>query len=185
MLPQRPSFRFLATGALVSLSILAFLLYANQTHLSASRYILKTHRPDPYSQCPSSTFTSTNKTWEFLVERDGGNHGLSEEQCRSAFPKLFVEIDQSALLRAEKKFSFKDLDSREVEDGMVRAIIDRGEVSEAFTYHTYTEILTFREPSCISSTLLQCLLLHLAPAQHSIPSNAPWRLFHTDISSPA
>lgn len=137
MLPQKPSFRFLATGALVSLSILAFLLYANQSPLSASRYILKTHRPNTQSQCPQSTYGSTrNESWEFVVERDGGNHGLSGEQCRAAFPRLFVELEKSALLRRERGFSFRDMDSREVEDGMVRAIIDRGEVSEAFTYHT-------------------------------------------------
>lgn len=134
MLSQRPSFRFLATGALISISVLTFLFFASQTRNSGTRYILKTHRPGTQPQCPPSTCTSTrNETWQFIVERDGGNHGLSEEQCRSAFPKLFVEIDKSAQLRRETRVTFKDLDSREVENGMVRGIIDRGEVSEAFT----------------------------------------------------
>jgi hypothetical protein len=56
------------------------------------------------------------------------NHGLSDEQCQLAFPKLFVEVDKSASLKREARITYKDLDSREVEDGMVRAIIDQGQV---------------------------------------------------------
>lgn len=63
-----------------------------------------------------------------MVERDGDNHGLSGEQCRAAFPKLFVEIDKSVRARGEKKISFKEVDSRPVEDGMVRGVIHHGEV---------------------------------------------------------
>lgn len=134
MFAQRPSFRFLATGALVSSFVLTFLFFAHQSRDPATRYTLKSHRPDTDAQssCPPSTYTSSQNNshvWEFIVERDGQNHGLSEEQCRSAFPKLFVEIDKSAQLRHDNRVSYKDLDSREVEDGMVRAIIDRGEVS--------------------------------------------------------
>lgn len=130
MFAQRPPFRLLATGAVVSLFVLSFLFFfTSQSRESASRYILKTHRPAE-SEC--STFTplqNDSDTWEFRVERDGQNHGLSDEQCRSAFPKLFIEIDKSADLRRESHVSHDDLDSREVEDGMVRAIIDRGQVS--------------------------------------------------------
>ncbi|KAJ5675205.1 uncharacterized protein N7477_005139, partial [Penicillium maclennaniae] len=93
MLTPKPSFRFLATGAIISLFVLTFLFFAHQS-----------------------------------LERDGQNHGLSDAQCQSAFPKLFVEIMKSADLRREDRLSYKDLDSREVENGMVRAIIDRGEL---------------------------------------------------------
>lgn len=129
MFAQRPPFRLLATGAVISLFVLSFLFFTNQSRDSASRYILKTHRP-AQSECP--TFAppqNGSDTWEFRVERDGQNHGLSEEQCRSAFPKLFIEIDKSADLRRGSHVSYDDLNSREVEDGMVRAIIDRGQVS--------------------------------------------------------
>jgi hypothetical protein len=128
MFAQRPSLRFLATGAVISLFVLTFLLFAHQSRDSASSYILKTHRP-AQSVCSISTPQNGSDTWEFRVERDGQNHGLSDAQCRSAFPKLFIEIDKSAEPRRESRLSYKDLDSREVEDGMVRAIIDRGEVS--------------------------------------------------------
>ena len=130
MLTQTPSFRFLATGAIISLFVLTFLFFAHQSRDSTSHYILKAPRPDQsISECLTSTPQNGSDFWEFKVERDGQNHGLSDEQCQSAFPKLFVEIIKSADLRREARLSYKDLDSREVENGMVRAIIDRGEVS--------------------------------------------------------
>ena len=64
-----------------------------------------------------------------MTERDANNHGLSEEQCRIAFPKLFIEIDKAASLRAEAPISFAEVDDIRVdEDGMVRGVIDHGEV---------------------------------------------------------
>jgi hypothetical protein len=126
------SVRFIAAGALTSLFALTFLLFGREQSDVALKYIIKTpSHSEPRPHCPSLLHTPLkNESWEFIVERDGNNHGLSEEQCRAAFPKLFVEIDKSASLRTENKVTFKDLDSRNVEDGMVRGIIDRGEVCE-------------------------------------------------------
>ncbi|CAI7594397.1 unnamed protein product [Penicillium manginii] len=135
MFAQRPSFRFLAVGALFSLVTLTFLLLnSRRSRDLTSQYILKTPRPG--SHCPPSSSTqllpnSTNtqsQAWEFHVDRDGNDHGLSEEQCRIAFPKLFGEIEQSAALRSQEPISYEELRGREVEDGMVRCIIDRGEL---------------------------------------------------------
>lgn len=126
MLAQRPSFRFLATGAVGSLFILTFLLFGIRQSGSSTLYALKTSQPRPQLHCPS--LDSANGTWEFIVERDGQDHGLSEEQCRVAFPKLFIEIDKSASLKQGNHISYKELDSRNVEDSMVRGIIDQGEV---------------------------------------------------------
>lgn len=137
MFAQRPSFRFLAVGALFSLVTLTFLLLnSRRSRDLTSQYILKTPRPG--SHCPPSSSTqllpnSTNtqsQAWEFHVDRDGNDHGLSEEQCRIAFPKLFGEIEQSAALRSQEPISYEELRGREVEDGMVRCIIDRGEVCD-------------------------------------------------------
>jgi hypothetical protein len=126
------SFRFIVAGSLVSLLALTFLLFGREHSDVSLKYIIKTpSRSEAQPHCPSRPHTPLrNESWAFLVERDGNNHGLSEEQCRVAFPKLFVEIDKSASLRAGSKVTFKDLDSRIVEDGMVRGIIDRGEVCE-------------------------------------------------------
>lgn len=128
MLTQRPSFRYLATGAVVSLFILAFLVLGTGAPSLSSQFNIKTQSRQQYCVPP----VNSSAGWEFVVERDGNNHGLSEDQCRIAFPKLFVEIDKSSTLRANKLVSYKELDSRTVDDGMVRGIIDRGEVSETF-----------------------------------------------------
>ena len=130
MFPQSPSLRFLAVGATISLFVFAFFLLASRSHDSKIHYILKDSRPNTPFHCASSESSLRNNSWEFLVDRDGDNHGLSEEQCQIAFPKLFVEIEKSASLKVENRISFKELDSRNVEDGMVRGIIDHGEVSE-------------------------------------------------------
>ena len=67
--------------------------------------------------------------WEFRVERDGDDYGLSEEQCQAAFPKLFGEIDKSKAAREGHRISWKEVDSTVVEDGMVRAMVHHGQVS--------------------------------------------------------
>ncbi|EPS29460.1 hypothetical protein PDE_04409 [Penicillium oxalicum 114-2] len=106
MLAQRLSLRFLALGLVLSLSALTVLLASH-----------------------TSTSTSLgNGTWQFVTRRDALNHGLSDAQCQSAFPKLFTEIDKSASLRSQTPITFNDLDSREVEDGMVRAMINNGQL---------------------------------------------------------
>ena len=132
MLAQRPSFRFLAPGAVISIIAFTFLLFSTHpTHDAASKYILKTAHP-AFSQvhCVQEISTTPpNGSWEFVAERDALNHGLSDEQCRLAFPKLFVEVDKTASLKQDTRITYKDLDSREVENGMVRAIVDRGQVS--------------------------------------------------------
>lgn len=75
--------------------------------------------------------TTPTRTGSFEVQRDGDNHGLSDEQCRIAFPKLFVEIEKTAALRKERLITFKEVDDVVVEDGMVRAAIWKGEVSRS------------------------------------------------------
>lgn len=91
-------------------------------------------RPPPNHQdCtpPAQSQKDENDTWEFIASRDGDNYGLSDEQCQIAFPRLFVEIDKSVALRADANnpITWKELNTRKVGDGLVRAIIDRGEVS--------------------------------------------------------
>lgn len=146
MFAQKPSFRFLASGAFISIVAFTFLLFITRSSRdAASRYILKTARPAPsQAHCGQDTYaTPPNGSWEFVAERDASNHGLSDEQCRLAFPKLFVEVDKSALLKREKRVTYKDLDSREVEDGMVRAIIDQGQVGPSrLAYFQLTQLET-------------------------------------------
>ncbi|KAI9874887.1 MAG: hypothetical protein M1830_009177 [Pleopsidium flavum] len=78
---------------------------------------------------PLSTPTGTpTKGWEFQVDRDGDNYGLTDEQCESAFPKLFVEIEKSIAARKDNPITFEEFDSRPVTDGMVRALVYNGEL---------------------------------------------------------
>lgn len=126
-----PRFRFLFIGALISFVILAFLLVRTTgTYDVITRHISKPPpRPVVPPPCPSiSLHIPSNGSWEFIAERDAKDHGLSEEQCQKAFPKLFVEVDKSASSRAENNITYEELDSRPVEDGMGRAIIYRGQV---------------------------------------------------------
>lgn len=126
MLAQRPSFRYLASGAAVSLLLVTFLVYTVRSG-SGVGYILKSSRP--VGSCSSSESSTTPaEDWAFDVNRDALNYGLSEAQCLTAFPKLFNESDRSAFLRKDNPFTYKDLDSRNVEDGMVRGIIEQGQV---------------------------------------------------------
>jgi hypothetical protein len=69
--------------------------------------------------------------WEFVSTRDGDDYGLSEEQCNIAFPKLFFELEKSVKQREANGslITSKEVQSRKVEDGMVRGIIYDGEVS--------------------------------------------------------
>lgn len=131
--------RFLAIGALLSLIFVTFLVFGTRDRGDVVRYVLKSSRPRPPSECSSSpphspsSWTSwknqsESQSWEFLVERDGDNYGLSDEQCQIAFPKLFVEIEKSAARRKDKPITFKELNSRKLQDAMVRGVIDRGEV---------------------------------------------------------
>lgn len=124
MFAQKSTFRLL-TGATVTFCVLTFLIIsARQFTASPGQYVLKSARPS----CPPAHPAPNNTTWEFDVQQDGHSHGLSEAQCRIAFPKLFGEIDKSAEMRQNKHITFQDLDSRNVEEGMVRGIIANGEV---------------------------------------------------------
>lgn len=123
--------RLLATASLLSLLTVVLLLTKNPS--TAGKYILKTpNRPpqlqsQPQTQSQSQTCPS-NEQWDFIPARDADNHGLSAEQCRIAFPKLFFDIDESANARRNRSISFKEIDSTEVGDGVVRAGIFDGEV---------------------------------------------------------
>ncbi|OJJ46173.1 hypothetical protein ASPZODRAFT_152378 [Penicilliopsis zonata CBS 506.65] len=71
-----------------------------------------------------------NATWEFHVDRDGTHHGLSDEQCQLAFPKLFVELDKSAGQRREKKgtpIRYEEI-AGPLDDAMVRGVIYEGDL---------------------------------------------------------
>jgi hypothetical protein len=67
-------------------------------------------------------------SWIFTTARDAEDYGLSQEQCRSAFPKLFVEIEKAVEARRGKMITFEELDLQVLKAGMVRAMVFHGDV---------------------------------------------------------
>ena len=78
--------------------------------------------PVPYIEAPDDA------NWEFQASRDADNYGLSEQQCKAAFPKLFGEIEKSVASRQLSKITVEDLDSQKWLHGMVRGMVYNGEV---------------------------------------------------------
>ncbi|PYI13082.1 hypothetical protein BO99DRAFT_397476 [Aspergillus violaceofuscus CBS 115571] len=119
----------LATAAVLSLIISTFLIFGTQYSTSVAQYALKTSLqpggcPPQHVEIPASNTTD----WEFQVARDGNNYGLTPLQCRAAFPKLFVEIDNATATRAQNPITFEELDQVEMADGMVRGVIADGQL---------------------------------------------------------
>lgn len=128
-----PRLRLIITAAALSVLTITVLVFSRDADNSgkyipkaANRYTGKSKsQQTQFSTCLSC---DTNTSWEFVLERDADNHGLSEEQCKVAFPKLFVELERSVRERANRSISYKEVDSVEVGDGMVRGVISNGEV---------------------------------------------------------
>lgn len=116
--------RCIYVGAFISFIVLTYFLFENRSN-DVAKYVIK---PSSSVYQNATWANGTNGAWEFVAERDADNHGLSEEQCRIAFPKLYVEIDKSATFRENNSITFEELDSIPVEDGMVRGMIHHGEV---------------------------------------------------------
>lgn len=121
--------RFLGTGALASLAIITFLGFEGRFSNDVTKYALKSSMIPPSKDGSFGHCANETEKWEFAVGRDANNHGLSEEQCLAAFPKLFVEVDKAGEARENNSVKYKELDELVVEDGMVRGMIYNGEVS--------------------------------------------------------
>lgn len=63
--------------------------------------------------------------WRFDYARDGKNYGLSEEQCNTAFPELYKEVDRAVAHRrgSGQNVTLEDLEVGWRGDGIVRAMI--------------------------------------------------------------
>ncbi|KAK2804030.1 hypothetical protein FQN51_002560 [Onygenales sp. PD_10] len=87
--------------------------------------------PPPYTNKNKTAAEDTDnggKEWEFVVERDGDNYGLSRGQCQKAFPKLFLEIEKAVVARQGRKITFDEINSKPLKRSMVRAMIYQGEL---------------------------------------------------------
>ncbi|KAL4996745.1 glycosyl transferase family 90-domain-containing protein [Aspergillus recurvatus] len=119
---QSSTLRFLSAGAALSLILLTLLVFGRSSYFGSdgSRpYILK--NPASTTQLHQGAEAEANgkvvgndteqSEWEFSVHRDGDNHGLSESQCLSAFPKLFAELYRTAeFWAASGAITYEDVD---------------------------------------------------------------------------
>lgn len=146
LIPLQPRGRLVTIGSIFFLVVVvSFFLFRSRDTDDVVNYVLKR----PVSQCvqqqnieplpppPSSTKTKDG-AWEFMVGRDAENYGLSQGQCRIAFPKLFAEIEKSVAARKGKPITAKELSQKKVGEGMVRVIVHRGEVSFFFFFFFLT-----------------------------------------------
>jgi hypothetical protein len=103
---------------LVGLSFISFFL------------IFQTYTYQKY-QSGRNDFPSNSPHWEFQLERDGRNHGLSDDQCDQAFPELYSEIDRaSAWHRKDKPHGITEDDiALDPEKPQLRLLIYEGQVS--------------------------------------------------------
>ncbi|KAJ9622781.1 hypothetical protein H2203_006432 [Taxawa tesnikishii (nom. ined.)] len=71
---------------------------------------------------------STHAEWQFDYARDARNYGLSHEQCSSAFPLLYKEIDRAVEHRRGNKIDVSEVDTAWRGDGIVRAMIYKNQL---------------------------------------------------------
>ena len=70
--------------------------------------------------------------WKYDYFRDGDNYTLSQEQCLSAFPRLYEEIDRSvAHWKARGGVTAQDIDLSVIEYGGIKARIYENRVGLA------------------------------------------------------
>ncbi|KAI2602185.1 glycosyl transferase family 90-domain-containing protein [Hypoxylon sp. NC1633] len=93
--------------------------------------------PEPEGHSTHTTTSHSNaETWAFDVKRDGLNYGLSDDQCSTAFPDLFQELDRARdfLLGENRRIKESDvvLDKKEdytgLQHGEFHAMISNGEL---------------------------------------------------------
>ncbi|KAI9812168.1 MAG: hypothetical protein M1827_004834 [Pycnora praestabilis] len=81
----------------------------------------------PTPNCPPPSVIAP-EDWEFNVDRDGDDYGLTDEQCQAAFPKLFGEIEASVARRKENPITFEELNLREMGNSLVRGMVYEGDL---------------------------------------------------------
>lgn len=118
-------------GALSGITFFLLVALYSSDHFPRGHRKLHFHRlptplerppPVPYIQAPDDA------SWEFQASRDADNYGLSDQQCKTAFPKLFGEIEKSVASRQLSNITAEDLDSQKWLNGMVRGMVYNGEV---------------------------------------------------------
>jgi hypothetical protein len=141
------TFFFVSTCALLFLLICS-ILYGTRTENPHIPGLVKEVLPAGRCKCEFSTnfqcdtcldcasnqaILAANSTeddlWTFNYREDKNNYGLSEEQCLSAFPGQYEDIERAVKVRKHwGKVTEQDLSSFDLTKGMVRGMIYDREV---------------------------------------------------------
>ncbi|KAI5856776.1 glycosyl transferase family 90-domain-containing protein [Durotheca rogersii] len=104
-------FRVLLLG--VTLLVVAFVLLFGRARPPPTRPAVVPPAGEPAKRpLPASSAHPVDESWTFDVERDGLNYGLSEEQCESAFPQLYQELDRARDFLLSENRLVKEADVR-------------------------------------------------------------------------
>lgn len=76
---------------------------------------------------PPAETQNVESTWTFNATRDANNYGLSDEQCTSAFPKLYRDIEQMTARFKDKPITKRDLEEMLL-GAKIHAMIYEGEL---------------------------------------------------------
>jgi hypothetical protein len=105
--------------------------------------------------------------WTFSYRRDRNNYGLDDEQCLSAFPGQYEDIERAVKVRKRYgKVTEKDLSSFDLSKGMVRGMVyDR----ELYIIETYLVDNVNRQKAVASLSAMYRSLIS-APATVDLPN---------------
>lgn len=156
------TFFFVSTVALLFLLICS-ILYGTRTEnprlpplvqgvLPAGRCLCEfstNFQCDTCLDCASNqAILATNATeeqenfWTFNYKRDRNNYGLNEEQCLSAFPGQYEDIERAVKVRNRwAKVTEQDLSSFDLSKGMVRGMIYDREVRDMLHPQTVSSLV--------------------------------------------
>lgn len=102
----------------------------------------------------NATAQDDQVAWTFNYKRDRNNYGLDEEQCLSAFPGQYEDIERAVKVRKRwGKVTEQDLSSFDLTKGMVRGMIYDREVS---TLSCINFVLMLITPTAIHNRDLSC-----------------------------
>jgi hypothetical protein len=131
MLATKGSYRLLYLTGVVCVAALLVLGLSQSAQQFLPNSIVSAPRPNP----SSSSVSSSHESWTFEVQRDAHNYGLTSEQCDSAFPGLFAEVDNAVRRRQSNHITQKELTRDQWPAGTVRVLVWEQQASSSLSQH--------------------------------------------------
>jgi len=131
MLATKGSYQLLCLTGAVCVAALLVLSLSQSDQQFLPNSIVSALKPNPSSSSVSSSYES----WTFEAQRDAHNYGLTSEQCDSAFPGLFTEVDNAVRRRQSNHITQKELTRDQWPAGTVRVLVWEQQVSSSLSRH--------------------------------------------------